>query len=65
LIVHAVPQRDRLPPAVIAAAGDLAMDQTDAASDPGVKIVGTFPQNAHPPIIYPIAPTNSFRSSSW
>jgi molybdate transport system substrate-binding protein len=31
--------------------------QTDAASDPGVKIVGTFPDNSHPPIIYPIALT--------
>jgi molybdate transport system substrate-binding protein len=31
--------------------------QTDAASDPGVKIVGTFPENSHPPIIYPIALT--------
>ena len=31
--------------------------QTDAASDPNVKIVGTFPENTHPPIIYPIALT--------
>ncbi len=31
--------------------------QTDAASDPGVKIVGTFPENTHPPITYPIALT--------
>jgi molybdate transport system substrate-binding protein len=31
--------------------------QTDAASDPSVKIVGTFPENTHPPIIYPIALT--------
>ena len=31
--------------------------QTDAVSDPGVKIVGTFPENTHPPIIYPIALT--------
>jgi molybdate transport system substrate-binding protein len=29
--------------------------QTDAASDRGVTIVGTFPENTHPPIIYPIA----------
>ncbi|WP_246753001.1 molybdate ABC transporter substrate-binding protein [Sinorhizobium sp. BG8] len=29
--------------------------QTDAAADPGVAIVGTFPENSHPPIIYPIA----------
>jgi molybdate transport system substrate-binding protein len=31
--------------------------QTDVASDPTVKIVGTFPENTHPPIIYPIALT--------
>jgi molybdate transport system substrate-binding protein len=31
--------------------------QTDAASDPNVKIIGTFPENTHPPIIYPIALT--------
>jgi molybdate transport system substrate-binding protein len=29
--------------------------QTDANSDKGVQIVGTFPENTHPPIIYPIA----------
>ena len=31
--------------------------QTDAAADPNVKIIGTFPENTHPPIIYPIALT--------
>ena len=31
--------------------------QTDAASDPAVRIVGTFPESSHPPIIYPIALT--------
>ena len=31
--------------------------QTDAASDPAVKIVGTFPESSHTPIIYPIALT--------
>ncbi len=31
--------------------------QTDAAADPGVKVVGTFPEDSHPPIIYPIAIT--------
>ncbi|CAH1671703.1 molybdate ABC transporter periplasmic binding protein [Chelatococcus asaccharovorans] len=30
---------------------------TDAAADPQVKIVGTFPENSHPPILYPIALT--------
>jgi molybdate transport system substrate-binding protein len=31
--------------------------QTDAAADANVKIVGTFPENTHPPIIYPVALT--------
>src|SRR5579871_1535958 len=31
--------------------------QTDAASEPGVRIVGTFPDDTHPPIIYPAALT--------
>jgi molybdate transport system substrate-binding protein len=29
--------------------------QTDANSDKGVQVVGTFPDDTHPPIIYPIA----------
>ena len=36
--------------------------QTDAASDPTVKIVGTFPENTHPPIIYPVALTKDSSS---
>ncbi|WP_159711972.1 molybdate ABC transporter substrate-binding protein [Geminicoccus flavidas] len=28
---------------------------SDAASDPKVKVVGTFPKGSHPPIIYPAA----------
>jgi molybdate transport system substrate-binding protein len=31
--------------------------QTDAAADPNVKIIGTFPEDTHPPIVYPIALT--------
>jgi molybdate transport system substrate-binding protein len=31
--------------------------QTDAASDPNVKIVGAFPDDSHPPIVYPVALT--------
>ncbi|HEU4379597.1 MAG TPA: molybdate ABC transporter substrate-binding protein [Hyphomicrobiaceae bacterium] len=31
--------------------------QTDAAADPSVAIIGTFPEDTHPPIIYPIALT--------
>jgi molybdate transport system substrate-binding protein len=33
--------------------------QTDAAADKTVKIVGTFPESTHPPIIYPLAVTVS------
>ena len=36
--------------------------QTDAASDPSVKIVGTFPEDSHPPITYPVALTKTFAS---
>jgi molybdate transport system substrate-binding protein len=31
--------------------------ETDAKVEPGVKIVGTFPDNSHEPIIYPVAAT--------
>ncbi|MGO4834296.1 molybdate ABC transporter substrate-binding protein [Rhizobiaceae sp. 2RAB30] len=31
--------------------------KTDAAADPKVKVVGTFPADSHPPIIYPVAQT--------
>jgi molybdate transport system substrate-binding protein len=30
---------------------------TDAKIDPGVKIVGTFPDGSHPPVTYPVAAT--------
>jgi molybdate transport system substrate-binding protein len=30
---------------------------TDAKVEPGVRIVGTFPADSHPPIIYPVAAT--------
>src|SRR5262245_38481445 len=33
--------------------------QTDAAADPNVKIVGTFPEETHPPIVYPAALTGT------
>jgi molybdate transport system substrate-binding protein len=32
---------------------------TDARIEPGVKIVGTFPADSHPPIIYPVAATTT------
>jgi molybdate transport system substrate-binding protein len=31
--------------------------RTDAASDPSVTIVATFPEGSHPPIVYPVALT--------
>jgi len=30
---------------------------TDAAADPQVKVVATFPEDTHPPIVYPVAVT--------
>lgn len=33
--------------------------ETDAKVDPGVKIVGTFPENSHEPVTYPVAATIS------
>jgi molybdate transport system substrate-binding protein len=31
--------------------------QTDAAAEPGVRIIATFPPDTHPPIVYPMALT--------
>ena len=36
---------------------------TDAAAEPNVKIVATFPEDSHPPIIYPAALTKDSRSA--
>ena len=32
---------------------------TDAKVEPGVKVIGTFPADTHPPIIYPVAATTA------
>src|SRR4030081_2191348 len=37
---------------------------TDAKIEPGVKIVGTFPSDSHPPIIYPVAATTTAKSEA-
>ena len=37
---------------------------TDAKVEPGVKIVGTFPADSHPPIIYPVAATATAKAGS-
>ena len=42
----------------LVAAGEAALGivyATDAKSEPKVKVVGTFPQESHPPVIYPVA----------
>jgi molybdate transport system substrate-binding protein len=31
--------------------------QTDAVADPSVRVVGVFPEDSHPPIVYPVALT--------
>jgi molybdate transport system substrate-binding protein len=31
--------------------------ETDARIEPGVKIAGVFPEDSHPPVIYPVAAT--------
>lgn len=36
---------------------------TDAASDPAVKIVGRFPADSHPPIVYPAARTKESKNA--
>lgn len=36
---------------------------TDAASDPSVRVIGTFPEDSHKPIVYPAAVTTSSASS--
>lgn len=33
--------------------------QTDAAADPGVAVVASFPEDSHPPIVYPVALTTA------
>ena len=37
---------------------------TDAAAEPDVKVVGTFPEDSHPPIVYPVALVKSETASA-
>jgi molybdate transport system substrate-binding protein len=37
---------------------------TDAKIEPGVKVVGTFPADSHPPIIYPVAATATAKTET-
>ncbi len=36
---------------------------TDAAAEPKVRVVGTFPPGSHPPIVYPVAVTRESRNA--
>jgi molybdate transport system substrate-binding protein len=38
--------------------------ETDSKVDPGVHIVATFPENSHPPIVYPVALTKSAQGAA-
>jgi molybdate transport system substrate-binding protein len=45
---------------ILAARGEAPLGivyATDAKVEPGVKVVGVFPEDSHPPIIYPVAAT--------
>ena len=33
--------------------------QTDANAEPAVKVIGTFPEDSHPPVVYPVALTRA------
>jgi molybdate transport system substrate-binding protein len=37
---------------------------TDAKSEPKVKVVATFPENSHPPIVYPVALISSAKDDA-
>lgn len=37
---------------------------TDAAAEPGVRVVGTFPDDSHPPIVYPLAVTSTSKNAA-
>ena len=38
--------------------------ETDARVEPGVKVIGLFPENAHTPIVYPVAATITARTEA-
>jgi len=47
---------------ILVARGEAALGivyETDAKFEPGVKIVGVFPDDSHPPIVYPVALTTN------
>jgi molybdate transport system substrate-binding protein len=49
---------------LLVARGEAALGivyETDAKVEPGVKIIGTFPEGSHPPVTYPVAATANAR----
>jgi molybdate transport system substrate-binding protein len=38
--------------------------RTDAAVEPKVRVVGLFPENTHPPIVYPMAMTATGKAAA-
>jgi molybdate transport system substrate-binding protein len=51
----------------LVAGGEAALGivySTDAKVEPGVKSVGTFPADSHPPIIYPVAATTTAKAEA-
>jgi len=52
---------------LLVARGEAALGivyETDAKVDPGVKIVGTFPESSHEPVTYPVAATANAKSEA-
>jgi len=50
----------------LVATGEAALGivyQTDAAAEPKVRVLDTFSEDTHPPIIYPIAVTAAAKNS--
>ena len=50
----------------LVATGEAALGivyRTDANAEKGVKVIGVFPEDSHPPIIYPVAQTASFKDA--
>ena len=55
------------PALTLVARGEAALGivySTDAKVEPGVKVVGTFPPDSHPAIIYPVAATTTAKAEA-
>jgi molybdate transport system substrate-binding protein len=52
---------------ILVARGEAALGivyETDAKIEPNVKVVGAFPADSHPPIVYPIALTAAAKAEA-